>query len=256
MNTTPEHWSDIEPAEAKAREIDLSKDMTIIAPLNEEGERCPWPWEPQQLVNAPIGQYHCGYCGAMVLAGVPHIDYGITATDLNEPSGPQHTPPPQDLTFVTRVMEIFSLSHADISESLMWTVMDGVLNLHANVSDVFEWGCADSESITPAKLHVLESAYQDLRPYGSVQFTPDLYAARVRGKRSQGAAYPKETEPGWYEVSQLFDACGPERETGPDNPKKAPAHLMPVAEREKSFGQGAPDAWVCALTELDQEESR
>ncbi len=23
-----------------------------------------------------MGQYHCGYCGAMVMAGMPHLDYG------------------------------------------------------------------------------------------------------------------------------------------------------------------------------------
>lgn len=70
-------WSDISPADAVA--LDLTTDLTIAAPLNEEGERCPWPWEPQQLVGAPLGQYHCGYCGAMVLAGVPHIDWAPEA---------------------------------------------------------------------------------------------------------------------------------------------------------------------------------
>lgn len=66
-------WTDIAPKDAK--DIDLTRDLHISAPLNEQGERCPWPWEPQQLVGAPLGQYHCGYCGAMVMAGMPHIDY-------------------------------------------------------------------------------------------------------------------------------------------------------------------------------------
>lgn len=66
-------WFDIEPKDAVA--LNLATDMTISAPLNEEGERCPWPWEPQQLVGAPLGQFHCSYCGAMVLAGIPHLDY-------------------------------------------------------------------------------------------------------------------------------------------------------------------------------------
>jgi hypothetical protein len=66
-------WHDIAPADAV--DIDLSERLDITAPLNEAGERCPWPWDPQQLAGAPIGQYHCGYCGAMVLAGVPHLDY-------------------------------------------------------------------------------------------------------------------------------------------------------------------------------------
>lgn len=66
-------WYDIAPADAVG--IDLTKRLDITAPLTTEGERCPWPWEPQQLVGAPLGQYHCGYCGEMVLAGVRHIDY-------------------------------------------------------------------------------------------------------------------------------------------------------------------------------------
>lgn len=74
-------WYEIDPKDA--RELDLSKDLSVTAPLNEAGERCPWPWEPQQLVNAPLGQYHCGYCGAMVMAGIRHIDYA----ELEEATG-------------------------------------------------------------------------------------------------------------------------------------------------------------------------
>jgi hypothetical protein len=69
-------WHSISPAEAVQRDLDLTVRLDITAPHNEMGERCPWPWDPQQLVGAPIGQYHCRYCGAMVLAGIPHIDYG------------------------------------------------------------------------------------------------------------------------------------------------------------------------------------
>jgi hypothetical protein len=66
-------WDEIAPADA--RDLDLSQRPDIEAPLNEMGERCPWPWDPQQLKGAPMGQYHCPYCSAMVLAGVPHLDY-------------------------------------------------------------------------------------------------------------------------------------------------------------------------------------
>lgn len=72
-------WTDIEPVDAT--ELDLSTDLTITAPLNENGDRCPWPWEPQQLAGAPLGQYHCDYCGAMVMAGIPHIDYAPADTE-------------------------------------------------------------------------------------------------------------------------------------------------------------------------------
>lgn len=66
-------WFDIEPKDAL--DLDLSERTDIYAPLNENGERCPWPWEPQQLGKVPLGMYHCPHCGAMVLAGRPHVDY-------------------------------------------------------------------------------------------------------------------------------------------------------------------------------------
>jgi hypothetical protein len=66
------HWSDITPADAAG--IILPRE-DIIGPVNEAGEPCPWPWEPQELVGVPLGQYHCSYCLAMVIAGLPHVDY-------------------------------------------------------------------------------------------------------------------------------------------------------------------------------------
>lgn len=67
-------WYDIAPKDAL--ELDLSERLDFTAPLNELGERCPWPWQPQQYAGAPIGQMHCGFCGAMVMAGIFHLDYG------------------------------------------------------------------------------------------------------------------------------------------------------------------------------------
>jgi hypothetical protein len=72
MADSRRNWYDIHPKDAV--DIVLPRD-DIIGPLNEIGEPCPWPWEPQQLVGAPLGQYHCPYCMAMVCAGVPHPDY-------------------------------------------------------------------------------------------------------------------------------------------------------------------------------------
>ncbi|WP_280404717.1 hypothetical protein [Nocardia brasiliensis] len=66
------NWFDIEPADAMNIEL---PQPDIDGPVNESGEPCPWPWEPQQLVGAPLGQYHCPYCGAMVMAGMRHLDY-------------------------------------------------------------------------------------------------------------------------------------------------------------------------------------
>jgi len=65
-------WWEITPEDAV--EIRLPAEG-IVGPMNEMGEECPWPWEPQMLSRAPMGQYHCNYCGAMAVAGVPHPDY-------------------------------------------------------------------------------------------------------------------------------------------------------------------------------------
>jgi hypothetical protein len=76
--STVRHWTEIEPKNA----IDIILPQPdIIGPVNELGEPCPWPWDPQQLRGEPLGQYHCGYCGAMVVAGMQHVDY----SGLGEP---------------------------------------------------------------------------------------------------------------------------------------------------------------------------
>lgn len=51
------------------------------------------------------------------------------------------------------------------------------------------------------------------------KFAPvgDLFAARVRGMRPQGAAYKVRYD---KSIWHLFNECGPERETGPGNPKE------------------------------------
>jgi hypothetical protein len=74
-------WRDITPAGAVAINLLDASGAGIQPPLNENGEPCPWPWEPQQLKGAPMGQYHCPYCGAMCLAGVPHPDYRDTSSE-------------------------------------------------------------------------------------------------------------------------------------------------------------------------------
>jgi hypothetical protein len=73
MDAGKRHWFDISPEDAA--DIVLPRD-DIEGPLVDDGsgEVCPWPWEPQQLVGVPMGMYHCGYCGSMCVAGVPHPD--------------------------------------------------------------------------------------------------------------------------------------------------------------------------------------
>jgi len=59
---------------------ELGYRMPISDVLSEENgveTACPWPFDPilPHMMSAPLGQYHCPYCGSMVLAGVPHGDY-------------------------------------------------------------------------------------------------------------------------------------------------------------------------------------
>lgn len=69
-------WRDYTPDMAEAMHLNLDERPDIEAPYNEEGERCPFPWVPERHLGTATGMFHCPYCGAMVLAGKPHIDYG------------------------------------------------------------------------------------------------------------------------------------------------------------------------------------
>jgi hypothetical protein len=66
-------WQDIAPTDAV--DIDLTKRLDITAPRNENGQRCPWQWEPQQLAGAPLGHNRSPYCDAMCVAGMQHLDH-------------------------------------------------------------------------------------------------------------------------------------------------------------------------------------
>jgi len=65
-------WTTIDPKDAADLQLPTAD---IYGPLSDTGQMCPWPWDPQQLVGPPLGQYHCPYCGSMVVAGLPHPDY-------------------------------------------------------------------------------------------------------------------------------------------------------------------------------------
>lgn len=65
-------WYALQPRDA--RDTRFPNDE-YWGPLTEYGGECPWPWEPQQLVGVPLGQYRCPYCNAMCMAGMPHMDY-------------------------------------------------------------------------------------------------------------------------------------------------------------------------------------
>jgi hypothetical protein len=78
----PTRWQDISPKDAAEQLIDCRTRPDLNPPVNENGEVCPWPWEPQQLVGVPLGQYRCDYCNAMCVAGMEHLDYSPTRHPL------------------------------------------------------------------------------------------------------------------------------------------------------------------------------
>lgn len=66
-------WIEFSPDEAA--KLTAGKDG-VTAPLNENGDPCPWPWEIQTYMIQR--EMKCRFCGAKVIASLPHIDYGET----------------------------------------------------------------------------------------------------------------------------------------------------------------------------------
>jgi len=117
----------------------------------------------------------------------------------------------------------------EVSEegNLYISTNDEELNISANCSDTFAWGSADCEPITedsmPLVIQTARDLFEVLHPIADkvtdrqwLSCWADLYAARVRSLRPQGAAYKRYPKEVWH----LFDAAGPERETGLGNPYK------------------------------------
>lgn len=98
---------------------------------------------------------------------------------------------------------------------LFWRYDNDNVRFFIMCSDVFAWGTADCEELTPDNIHELRKAHDDLcniDPKHAL-LTGDLFAARMRKMRPQGAAYPTNKE-----IWPLLDACGPERELDALNP--------------------------------------
>lgn len=127
------------------------------------------------------------------------------------------------LGFIHAVLDL--AQRADFRGELIWHSDGATLTVSVDVSDVFAWGGSDAEDLTPERLPLLAQAVADLRAIhpSDDMYAVDLYAARLRGMRPQGAAYPKERAA----TQALFDACGPERPTGLGNPRKPPAPTEP-----------------------------
>lgn len=125
--------------------------------------------------------------------------------------------PVTNAAFVYEVMAY--LSENDMQEVLSWNANNGEIEFYANVNDVFFWACADAEDVTPENFAELKKAIADIRlaapgTFMEHDYGVELFAARNRGMRPQGAAYPPKDSG----LVPLFDAAGPFRETGTGNP--------------------------------------
>jgi hypothetical protein len=126
------------------------------------------------------------------------------------------------MDFVYRVLNSFDgdFDHADRGD-LLWRCAGGAVTFSVNCGDLFWWGTADCEPITPENVGVLEQAIRDacvVDRYAGPTQAGSLFCARVRGMRPQGACYKSIPEAFW----PLFDACGPAREADLGNPSKQP----------------------------------
>lgn len=107
-------------------------------------------------------------------------------------------------------------------------------------SDLFLWGCADLEPLTPDNIALLDETADELTAiddcYGP-EWAPRLFCCRTRKMRPQGAYYK-------YIPNQFrdkFDACGPERQPTFGNPQSA-AQAMSAGTAETQGGSGRQPA--------------
>ena len=116
-------------------------------------------------------------------------------------------------TYVRGVLKVFA--EADLYD--LWWQVENEVKFGVRVNDVFWWGTADVEMIEFDDIPLLWSCLADLERDNNGSWLPELFAARKRGMRPQGAVYR-----GWDATMRaLFDACGPERETDVFNPHPA-----------------------------------
>jgi len=119
--------------------------------------------------------------------------------------------------FVLRVLQITGVFAGELCGDIYWRT-DGEyapVTFWIGCNDLFDWGSADSEQITPENLPILERSIADATASCEVgrAYASTLFCCRVRGMRPQGACYPKEKA-----LWPLLDACGPERKVGFGNP--------------------------------------
>lgn len=120
-------------------------------------------------------------------------------------------------TYMLRVLKLYQ--RMDAFGELFWRT-DGdfaPITFFAIQNDIFAWATADLEEITPENIAELERAVAEIEAIDpdELHWAPQLFSARIRKMRPQGAAYPANPK-----LAKLFDVCGPERGLSFDNPHK------------------------------------
>lgn len=114
----------------------------------------------------------------------------------------------------------------DIYDGVQWWAdytADDELKCTINCSDLFFWGCSDSEEVELSNLHLVQEAHDELKAlnisgHAFEAHTNELFCAKSRKMRPQGAYYAEWNPIVW----PLFNACGPYREACFGNPKATP----------------------------------
>lgn len=117
---------------------------------------------------------------------------------------------PESLTL--RVLRVFAF---DWTEQVWWRTDPeyAPVTFLVKCNDLFAWACADCEPITAENIDVLEQVAAELSD-DDKEFMGELFAARSRKMRPQGACYKN-----WPEhIREMFNACGPDRSIDFGNP--------------------------------------
>lgn len=110
-----------------------------------------------------------------------------------------------DPKFIEDVLKIFS--DADLCDDLYWTFnKSGKITFYVTCNDLFEYGCADCEEITPDNFPLLKRSFSDAVNTGSKYRGSTLFACRSRGWRPMNSIlelYKKDPE-----YLALLEECG------------------------------------------------
>ena len=113
------------------------------------------------------------------------------------------------MDFILKVLEI--TSRYDCTDMIWWRC-DGEytpVTFFVNCNDTFAWACSDCEKITPENIQMFEDTLREVESIiDSTAYAGELFVARVRKMRPQGASYKECYD---KRLWHLFDSCGPAR---------------------------------------------